>query len=76
MQGAQKAEPRGVSLHTLSGAVCSATQQMSVFQLPLLQFHTELINLLRRSNRIVAVKAGQAETIFGQAGGLDHAFHC
>jgi len=32
MQGAQKAEPRGVYLHTLSGAVCSATQQMSVFQ--------------------------------------------
>jgi hypothetical protein len=39
MQGAQKAEPRGVYLHTLSGAACSATQQtfralqgMSVFQ--------------------------------------------
>jgi hypothetical protein len=32
MQGAQKAEPRGVYGYTLSGAVCSATQQMSVFQ--------------------------------------------
>jgi len=32
MQGAQKTEPQGVYLHTLSGAVCSATQQMSVFQ--------------------------------------------
>jgi len=32
MQGAQKAEPRGVYEHTLSGAVCSATQQMSDFQ--------------------------------------------
>ena len=28
----QKAEPRGVYRHTLSGAVCSATQQLSVFQ--------------------------------------------
>jgi adenylylsulfate kinase-like enzyme len=34
MQGAQKAEPRGVYRNTLSGAVCSATQQMSVFQQP------------------------------------------
>ena len=34
MQGAQKSEPRGVYLNTLSGAVCSATQQMSVFQQP------------------------------------------
>jgi hypothetical protein len=34
MQGAQKAEPRGVYEYTLSGAVCSATQQMSVFQQP------------------------------------------
>jgi hypothetical protein len=34
MQGAQKAEPRGVYGNTLSGAVCSATQQMSVFQQP------------------------------------------
>jgi hypothetical protein len=32
MQGAQKTEPRGVYEYTLSGAVCSATQQMSVFQ--------------------------------------------
>jgi hypothetical protein len=32
MQGAQKSEPRGVYLNTLSGAVCRATQQMSVFQ--------------------------------------------
>jgi hypothetical protein len=31
MQGAQKAEPRGVYGYTLSGAVCSATQQISVF---------------------------------------------
>jgi hypothetical protein len=34
MQGAQKAEPRGVYEYTLSGAVCSATQQMSFFQQP------------------------------------------
>jgi methylenetetrahydrofolate--tRNA-(uracil-5-)-methyltransferase len=34
MQGAQKTEPRGVYEHTSSGAVCSATQQMSVFQQP------------------------------------------
>ena len=32
MQDAQKTEPRGVYGYTLSGAVCSATQQMSVFQ--------------------------------------------
>jgi hypothetical protein len=32
MQGAQKVEPRGVYEYTLSGAVCSATPQMSVFQ--------------------------------------------
>jgi hypothetical protein len=32
MHGAQKTEPRGVYGYTLSGAVCSATQQMSVFQ--------------------------------------------
>ena len=29
-----KNEPRGVYRYTLSGAVCSATQQMSVFQQP------------------------------------------
>jgi len=41
VQGAQRTEPRGVYLHTSSGAVCSATQQtrralqgMSVFQRP------------------------------------------
>jgi hypothetical protein len=34
MQGAQKTEPRGVYGYTLSGAVSSATQQMSVFQQP------------------------------------------
>jgi prepilin-type N-terminal cleavage/methylation domain-containing protein len=34
MQGAQRTEPRGVYLHTPSGAVCSATRQMSVFQQP------------------------------------------
>ena len=34
MQGAQKTEPRGVYGYTLSGAACSATQQMSVFQQP------------------------------------------
>jgi hypothetical protein len=34
MRGAQKTTPRGVYKHTLSGAFCSATQQMSVFQLP------------------------------------------
>jgi len=32
MQGAQKTEPRSVYGYTLSDAVCSATQQMSVFQ--------------------------------------------
>ena len=35
MQGAQKTEPRGVYEYTLSGAVCSATPPMSVFQQPL-----------------------------------------
>lgn len=30
MQGTQKSEPRDVYLHTLSGAVCSATQQTMV----------------------------------------------
>jgi hypothetical protein len=35
MQGAQKPEPRGVYFHTLSGAVCRATQQMGIFQRPL-----------------------------------------
>jgi hypothetical protein len=34
MQGAQKAEPRGVYENTLSGTVCSATRQMSFFQQP------------------------------------------
>jgi hypothetical protein len=34
MQGAQKTEPRSVYRHTLSGAVCSATRQISVFQQP------------------------------------------
>jgi hypothetical protein len=34
MQGAQKTEPRGVYGYTLSGAVCSATQQTSIFQQP------------------------------------------
>jgi hypothetical protein len=34
MRGAQKTEPRGVYEHSLSGAVCSATLQMSVFQQP------------------------------------------
>jgi hypothetical protein len=34
MQGAQKTEERGVSRNTLSDEVCSATQQMSVFQQP------------------------------------------
>ena len=34
MQGAQKAEPRGLYGYTLSGAVCSATQQLGVFQQP------------------------------------------
>ncbi|MEI6608999.1 MAG: radical SAM protein [Deltaproteobacteria bacterium] len=32
MQGAQKTAPRGVYEYTLSDTVCSATQQMSVFQ--------------------------------------------
>jgi hypothetical protein len=41
MRGAQKTEPRGVYRYTLSGAVCSATQQMSVFQQPRnLQFYS------------------------------------
>jgi hypothetical protein len=39
MQGAQKTESRGVYRHTSSGAVCSATQQMSVFQ----QFHSDYL---------------------------------
>jgi hypothetical protein len=30
MQGVQKTEPRGVYEHTLSGAICSATQQTMV----------------------------------------------
>jgi hypothetical protein len=34
MQGAQKIEPRGVYRNTSSGAVCSATQQLGVFQQP------------------------------------------
>jgi len=34
MQGAQKTAPLNVYSYTLSGAVCSATQQMSVFQQP------------------------------------------
>jgi len=34
MQGAQGTEPRGVSLHTSSGAFCSATRQVSIFQQP------------------------------------------
>jgi hypothetical protein len=29
-----KTEPRGVYEHTLSGAVCSATPQMGIFQQP------------------------------------------
>jgi hypothetical protein len=36
MQGAQKTELRGVYGYTLSGAVCSATQQVSFFQQPAL----------------------------------------
>jgi hypothetical protein len=38
MQGAQKTELRGVYRYTLSGAVCSATQQMSVFQQPIIPY--------------------------------------
>ena len=34
VQGAQKTELRGVYEYTLSGTICSATQQMSVFQQP------------------------------------------
>ena len=34
MQGAQKIEPQGVYGYTLNGAVCSATQQIDVFQQP------------------------------------------
>ena len=34
VQGAQKTESRGVYGYTLSGEVCSATKQMSVFQQP------------------------------------------
>ena len=52
MQGAQKAEMRGVYFHTLSGAVCSATPQMSVFQQP---HHSDILffsslNLLSASS--------------------------
>jgi hypothetical protein len=39
MQGAQKTESRGVYRHTSSGVVCSATQQMSVFQ----QFYSDYL---------------------------------
>jgi hypothetical protein len=44
MQGAQKTEPRGVYGYTLSGSVCSATQQMSVFQ----QLLSPLFSLLQK----------------------------
>ena len=53
MRGAQKIEPRGVYRYTLSGAVCSATQQMSVFQQPRnLQFYSfhELVELQMGGN--------------------------
>ena len=46
MQGVQKSEPRGVYLHTLSGAVCSATPHMGVFQQPLRHF--ENLDSIRR----------------------------
>jgi len=38
MQGAQKIELRGVYRYTLSGAICSATQHMSVFQQPFISY--------------------------------------
>ena len=38
MQGAQKTEPRGVYGYTLSGAICSATQQIRVFQQPIISY--------------------------------------
>ena len=46
-----------------------------IFQQSLLQFHTELIYRLRRSDGIVAGKTGKTEAIFVQAGGFDHAFY-
>jgi hypothetical protein len=47
VQGAQKIEPRGVYGNTLSGAVCSATQQMSVFQQPTRNFITIGVSLIK-----------------------------
>ena len=46
-----------------------------IFQQPLFQFHTKLVDFFRRGDGIVAIKAGQTKTIFPQTGGLDHAFH-
>jgi hypothetical protein len=42
MQGAQKTELRDVYGYTLSGAVCSATQQMSVRVVPFRVFQQPL----------------------------------
>jgi adenylylsulfate kinase-like enzyme len=52
VQGAQKTEPRGVYRYTLNGAVCSATQQMSVFQQPPFpMIMRETIIYIRRQNQ-------------------------
>jgi hypothetical protein len=53
MQGAQKTEPRGVYRYTLSGAVCSATQQMSVFQQPIIPY---FFNIPRQSGIVSSGK--------------------
>ena len=53
MQGAQKTEPRGVYGYTLSGAICSATQQMSVFQQPIISY---FFNLVRQSGIVSSGK--------------------
>jgi hypothetical protein len=52
MQGAQKTEPRGVYGYTLSGSVCSATQQMSVFQ----QRRNNSLRLLARQDKNIRYK--------------------
>jgi hypothetical protein len=53
MQGAQKTEPRGVYGYTLSGAICSATQQIRVFQQPIISY---FFNLVRQSGIVSSGK--------------------
>jgi len=72
MRDAQKTEPRGVYRYTLSGAVCSVTQQMSVFQQPRnLQFYSfhkrvelqAMATTGTRLNRIPSVNRGSVEAL-------------